>query len=239
MEFRMPHTHDYTFHTRTTLLEADLNLSPLLSQQNETYGTSLGTKVRGCSVPKSPRNGFLQRARVERRPPRTALQAGQSRRRAAGRGTHTCSAGKRCSLSSSAASGISSFSAKSRHVWRSIWCVSGSSTVWYTVCSRRRDPRARAEGGQSREASPRPFASPPHNPGPALRAAPRRDAASGPEGQRGAATRPPAQADPHTQPSGSSRQPRRSEAGLRALTPGHPSTAGHEQRQRRRRHGCA
>lgn len=34
-------------------------------------------------MPKSPRNGFLQRARVERRPPRTALQAGQSRRRAA------------------------------------------------------------------------------------------------------------------------------------------------------------
>lgn len=86
---------------------------------------------------------------------------------------------------------------------------------------------------------PRPFASPLHNPGPALRAAPRRDAASGPEGHRGAATRPPAQADPHTQPPGSSRQPRRSEAGLRALTPGHPSTAGHEQRQRRRRHGCA
>lgn len=47
----------------------------------------------------------------------------------------TWSVGKRCSLSSSAAMGASSFSAKSWHVWRSIWWVSGNSTVWYIVCS--------------------------------------------------------------------------------------------------------
>ena len=38
----------------------------------------------------------------------------------------TCSSGNLCSLSFSAATGFSSFSAKSRHVFLSIWWVSGS-----------------------------------------------------------------------------------------------------------------
>lgn len=66
-----------------------------------------------------------------------------------GQAPRTCSAGKRCSLSSRAAIGASSFSAKSRQVWRSIWCVSANSTAWYTACSCRPWQRVQAAGGET------------------------------------------------------------------------------------------